>query len=267
MKFTYITLSLFLLIGTSCEKVIDVDLKDASPELVIEAVILEGENDFTVKVSRTAPYFDNTPAEKIDNAKVSLKFNGETIDVPNVGRGEYITPLNAKVNTAFLLEVEVDGKSYSATTTLIEKVAIDNVYYEYEEAFGPREAGYTVYVKYSDPSNSTNFYRLTHFLNGEYQNTSKDLQVFDDSKTNGNQVKTPIRGKTFEKGDVIELQLIHFDEASYDYFNSLGDIINTGGGPNGGSAAPGNPLSNWSNNALGYFSAYSMDIASIIISE
>ncbi|WP_170178355.1 DUF4249 domain-containing protein [Flammeovirga pectinis] len=266
MKFTYITLSLFLLIGTSCEKVIDIDLKDASPELVIEAVIYKGENDFTVKVSRTAPYFDNTPTEKIDNAKVSLKFEGETLDIPNVGRGEYITFLNAKVNTAFLLEVEVDGKSYSATTDLIEKVAIDSVYYEYQEAFGPREAGYTVFVQFTDPA-ATNFYRLTHSLNGVYQNGNNDLQVMEDSKINGNKTHFPIRGKIFEVGDKIDVQFIHFDEASYDYFNSLADIINTGGGPNGGSAAPGNPLSNWSNNALGYFSAYSYDTASIIIVE
>lgn len=264
MKITYITVILFLLIATSCEKVIDVDLKDASPELVIEAVIYEGENDFTVKVSRTAPYFENEPTEKIDNATVTLKYDDAVVDVPNIKSGEYIIPLNAKVNTSFSLEIEVDDKHYSASTTLIEKVAIDSIYYEYQEAFGPRDAGYIVFVQFTDPV-VTNFYRVTHFLNGTYQNSNADLQLIEDSKINGNQVHFPLRRKVFEMGDSIDVQLIHFDEASYDYFNSLSDIINTGGGPSGGSAAPGNPLSNWSNNALGYFSAYSMDTASITI--
>ncbi|NLR94477.1 DUF4249 domain-containing protein [Flammeovirga agarivorans] len=267
MKYINLILLSFLLWSTSCEKVIDIELNDATPQVVIEAVILEGEHDFTVKVSRTAPYFDNTPSEKIENAVITLKYDDQIQDIPHIGEGEYQFPLDAKVDTEFALEVDVDGTVYTASTTLIEKIAIDSIYYEYEEGFGPREAGYIVYIKYTDPAAYSNFYRITHSLNGIYQNTSKDLQVFDDSKTNGNQVKVPVRSKTFELGDVVHLQLIHFDEPSYDYFNSLDDIISSGGGPRGGSAAPGNPLSNWSNNALGYFSAYSSDTANITITE
>jgi len=32
-----------------------------------------------------------------------------------------------------------------------------------------------------------------------------------------------------------------------------------------GGAAPGNPLSNWSNNALGYFSAYTADKGEVVV--
>ncbi|NME66996.1 DUF4249 domain-containing protein [Flammeovirga aprica] len=250
---------------TACEKVIDVDLKDAAPRIVIEAVLMEGENDFEVKISKTAPYFDNSPSEKIDNASITLKYNDQTIDVPSKGNGSYSVPVNAVINTEYHLEVNVDNEVYNASTTMLDKVAIDTIYSEYEEGFGPRESGYYVYIKYTDPGDVENFYRLTHDLNGEYQNTENDLRVFNDLRNNGNQPKTSLGFKVFEIGDVVDVKLIHFDEPSYDYFNSLNDIIGGGGGPSGGSAAPGNPLSNWSNNALGYFSAYNYDSASITV--
>ncbi|KXX68464.1 DUF4249 domain-containing protein [Flammeovirga sp. SJP92] len=252
---------------TACEKVIDVDLKDAAPSIVIEAVLMEGENDFVVKISKTAPYFDNSPSEKIDHANVTLKFNDEEIDIPNSGNGIYSLPVNALINTEYHLEVNVDNETYNASTTMLDKVMIDTIYSEFEEGFGPRESGYYVYIKYTDPGDVENFYRLTHSLNGEYQNTESDLRVFNDLRNNGNQPKTSLGFKVFEEGDVVDVNLIHFDESSYDYFSSLNDIIGGNGGPSGGAAAPGNPLSNWSNNALGYFSAYNYDTATIIIGE
>lgn len=253
------------LLVTACEKVIDVELNDADPKIVIEAVLMEGENDFEVKISRTAPYFDNSPSEKIDDASITLKYGGETINVPSIGNGSYSVPVNAIINTEYHLEVNVDNEVYNASTTMLDKIAIDTIYYEYEEGFGPRESGYYVYIKYTDPGDEENFYRITYDLNGEYQNSEKSLKVFNDLRSNGNQPKESLGSKFFEEGDEVKVRLIHFDEPSYDYFNSLNDIIGGGGGPSGGAAAPGNPLSNWSNNALGYFSAYNYDSASITI--
>ncbi|MBD0401617.1 DUF4249 domain-containing protein [Flammeovirga sp. EKP202] len=253
---------------TACEKVIDVDLKDATPKIVIEAVLMKGENVFEVKISKTAPYFDNSPSEKIDNADVTLTYLDRSVTIPNTGNGSYTLPINAIINTEYHLEVNVEDEVYNASTTMLDKVLIDSIYSEYEEGFGPRESGYYVYVKYTDPGDIENFYRLTHDVNGEYQNTEDDLRVFNDVRNNGNQPRVSLGFKVFEEGDVVDVKLIHFDEASYDYFSSLNDIIGgSGGGPSGGAAAPGNPLSNWSNDALGYFSAYNYDSASIIIGQ
>ena len=93
------------------------------------------------------------------------------------------------------------------------------------------------------------------------------MQVLNDNRNDGNQVRTSLMMKTFQSGDLVEIELIHFDEASYNYFSTLGDIIGSSRGPNSGSAAPGNPISNWTNGALGYFSAYSADVAEIVIGQ
>lgn len=265
LKYLVTFLSIALL-ASSCEKVIDVDLIDEDPELVIEAVLKEGKHEFVVSISKTAPYFDNTPSEKIDNAKVLLKIgNGNIIDIPSLGNGTYADTITAADNTEFQLEVDVDGVVYIASSYLPETVAIDSIYAVFEEGFGPRESGYQVYLEYTDPANVSNFYRLLHSLNGEYQNTASDLQILNDNRNDGNQVRIPLMMKTFQKGDLVEVELIHFDEASFDYYSSLGDIIGGGMGSNNGSAAPGNPISNWSNGALGYFSTMSSDTTKIVV--
>lgn len=265
LKYIITLLSITLLIS-SCEKVIDVDLKDAEAELVIEAVLQEGKNEFVVSISKTAPYFDNTQSEIIDDAMVTLKIGNETIvDIPSIGNGHYANTITATTDTEYQLEVELDGLIYTANSYLPEVVLIDSVYAVFEEGFGPRESGYTVYVKYTDPAVVSNYYRLQHSLNGAYQNKAEDLQVMNDNRNDGNQVRIPLMMKTFQKGDLVKIELIHFDEGSYDYFNSLGDIIGSGRGPNSGSAAPGNPISNWTNGALGYFSSISSDTSSLVI--
>jgi len=252
----------------SCEKVIDVDLEESEPKIVIEAVLQEGENGFVVSISKTAHYFDNQPLEKIDNATVMLTDSrNNAYDIPNTSNGEYGLTINASINTEYYLKVNIDGTEYIATSYLSEKVAIDSVYNVFAESVGPRESGYTVFFKYSDPANVPNYYRVTHALNGEYQNKAEDLQVLNDNSNDGNQARFPIMMKTFQKGDTVKISLIHFDESSYDYFSSLGDIMGGAMGPNSGSAAPGNPISNWSNNALGYFSAFSADTTSIIVGQ
>jgi hypothetical protein len=51
------------------------------------------------------------------------------------------------------------------------------------------------------------------------------------------------------------------DENAFLYFTTFRDMANT----NPGSPAPANPISNFSNGALGYFSAWSFEEKEIII--
>ncbi len=268
-KIIYSTIiSLLIMSQYACEKVIDVDLDEADQELVIEALLEEGLHNFQVIISKTAPYFDNQPTEKIDNATVTLSDGGDnTYAIPNINDGTYEALIHAEANKTYTLRVELDGNEYTAESYLPGQVQLDTVYAEYEEGFGPQDEGYVVYFKYTDPANTDNYYRVRHYLNDELQNTGEDMQIFNDNLNDGNTVRYPLFLKTFDFEDTVAVELIHFDEASYDYFNSLADISGASTGPNSGSAAPGNPISNWTGNILGYFSAYSNDSLTLIITE
>lgn len=259
------TLVLFL---SACEKVIEVDLEEAQSQVVIEANLQAEDNIITVNISNTAPYFESGNTNKIENATVSLiNSANETISLNHIENGEYNASITPIYGAEYTLRVVYNGETYEANSILPNQVQIDSAFSQYQEAFGPSEAGYQVFLRYSDPANENNYYRLRHYLNNELQNTTADLQMLNDNFNDGNRVQTQLFLKTFDPGDVVNVELIHFDESSYDYFSSLSDIVGSNNGPNSGSAAPGNPISNWTNNALGYFSCSTSSFYSVVVEE
>ena len=252
----------------SCEKVIEVDLEEADERLVIEAALRHGEQPFEVLISYTTPYFGDDPVMTVPDARVTLTAdNGLNLEVPHAVNGSYRAIVDAEAGVNYTLTVELDGTEYSATSYLPEPVQLSQVYYAEapDNAFSDGE--YNVYLRYADPGDAENFYRVIHSINGVPQTGGEDLQLLNDNLNNGNEARIPIFGRFFDPGDVVDIELIHFDEASYDYFNSLADIVGSQQGPTGGTAAPGNPESNWSGNILGYFSAYSLDSMSVVLPE
>jgi hypothetical protein len=61
-------------------------------------------------------------------------------------------------------------------------------------------------------------------------------------------------------GDYVTVALQSIDKGVYEYFRTLNQANNSGQ-----SATPANPVSNFSNGALGYFSAYAVKVKSIFI--
>ena len=65
---------LFILFAwTACEKVIDVDLNEATPAVVIEGNLVYNERNLQVKISRTGSYFGDEPLNKVSGAEVYLE--------------------------------------------------------------------------------------------------------------------------------------------------------------------------------------------------
>lgn len=257
---------LFITLLVSCEKVIEIDLKESEKQIVIEANLESGMHDFSVYISKTAPYFESKIPETMESAKVTLTDDeNNSFNIPHIGNGTYTAEITGEPLHTYNLSVEIEGVEYHASSYLPELVKIDSVYSIYEEAFGPRESGHIAYFRYTDPANVPNYYRALHYLNGELENSPEDLFVMDDELNDGNSPQVPFFMKVFQSGDTVRVELIHFDEASYDYFYTLSEIIGSDGGPSNGLAAPSNPTTNWSGGILGYFSAYSSDTLSTII--
>ena len=97
----------------------------------------------------------------------------------------------------------------------------------------------------------------------KYIDETDNFIIFDDRLINGQHIEVTLRGNIFEIGDTVSIQLISLAAAVYEYYNTFQELINV----NPGSAAPANPTSNISNGALGYFSAWSSDIKTVVIEE
>ncbi|HKL32845.1 MAG TPA: DUF4249 domain-containing protein [Tangfeifania sp.] len=256
-------LFLFLLFG--CEKVIDVDLNEANPEMVIEGNLSYEKGALVVKISKTASYFESGAGEKVNNAGVFLEHHtGEMIEINETAPGIYEKDrLMIQPGNLYKLRVDVDGEVYTAESFLHDPVKIDSLGYSYSNGNNFFDSGYRVRLYFSDPVGEANYYRIKVSKNGKLENEVGDLIVFDDSAIDGKIIEVTLRGQPFNAGDRARVQLISLDKHAYEYLSTLRDLANT----NPGSPAPANPISNFSNGALGYFSAWSHDSKDILIEK
>ncbi|MFW5773387.1 MAG: DUF4249 domain-containing protein [Tangfeifania sp.] len=256
-------LFLFSLFG--CEKVIDVDLNEANPEVVIEGNLSYEEGALKVKVSKTTSYFESGSGEKVNNAGVFLEHHtGQLIEINETAPGIYREDrLLIQPGNLYKLRVDVGGEVYTAESFLHEPVKIDSLSYTHYTGNNFFDGGYRVKLYFADPTGETNYYRSKVSKNGKLENEVSDLIVFDDSALDGKIIEVTLRGQPFNAGDTAKVQLISLDKHAYEYLSTLRDLANT----NPGSPAPANPISNFSNGALGYFSAWSHDSKDILIEK
>ncbi len=249
----------------ACESVIEIDLDESETRLVIEGILSEDDQQLTVMITETASYFDPAEVIRVGGAEIELvDQHGNRWAVEEKEQGVYMVKVDQLDYQMYELVVNVQGQEYRAKSELLPAIPIAEVYGEYQEGFGPIEAGYLIYVRYQDPAEVENRYRIRYYIDEELQNASDDFVVFNDDRNDGQLVNMTMVRKTFEEGVKMKVELIHFDAPSFAYFSTLGNIIGGGMGP-GGGATPANPTSNWSNNALGYFSAQSRDVVNFTV--
>ena len=251
---------------SNCEKVIDVDLNDASPSVVIEATLSNVNNHAQVLISKTGSYFGSGPAQAVSNAMVLLEDNaGRKIQFTEVQDGKYqsVRKFNVIPGRNYKITVTSEGETYEAESFLNYFVEIESLVSYYKEGQSFSKSGYNVNLYFRDPELINNYYRLKIYVNDEKEEVDKDFIVFDDENINGQYIELRIQRNIFDLGDRVTFELISLDKGAFEYFNSLQELISV----NPGSTAPANPISNFSNGALGYFSAFSFDRKTIVIEE
>lgn len=252
-----------VVLASSCQKVIDVDLNEANENVVIEANYMAENDRVEVIVTKTSNFFNQDPSPKVSDAVVTITDqNGASTVVPHVSGGLYrLTQYAPTYDSRYTITVVVDGQTYTASSNLATPVQIDPITYFFIDGFFGADPGYVTYLNYQDPANTTDFYQVIITENGVTYDDLDDFIPQDDALTNGNYVQRPLFfGELNQIGDTIAYEFRTVDEAPYEYAIQAADIA---GGSN--SAAPGNPITNWDNGALGYFSAYGVSRDTVII--
>ena len=257
-------LFLFLLF-IGCEKVLEVDLNEANPEVVIEANLSNSTKFAEVKLSKTGSYFGDIPIEKISNAIVEIEDEfGSKFVFKEVEKGVYLTDkILPEEESTYTLSVDIEGQKYESTSKLNTLVKIDSLLYEYDEGFAFLEEGYILKLYFTDPVNRKKYYRIKIFKQDSILYEYEDIIVFDDRLIDGQAIEISLRETIFEVNDTVSVEFITLDKGAYEYYKTFYELINV----NPGSAAPANPTSNISNGALGFFSAWSSDKDTVIIKE
>ncbi len=248
----------------SCEKVIDLDIDDSEKKVVIEAELKAGTHLFEVLLSESTFYNETFLSTPLENAIITLEDNqGLSTLIPYIANGKYQETITAEAGKTYTLTVSINGEQYTASSSMPAAQPIQNLTSIYEDFSFDGSTGYIVKCHFQDPLATTDFYRIRHTINQVQQNQPRDYVFFNDELVNGLLVSRTVSRELISPGDTVLVELIHLDEAGFDFISTLGDII--GSSPTGGSAAPGNPITNWSNDAIGAFNAYNIDTMSIVI--
>ncbi|MEL0457559.1 DUF4249 domain-containing protein [Flavobacteriaceae bacterium SZ-1-7] len=209
-------LSMFFM--SSCEDVIDVDLKNTAPKLVIDASInwIKGTDGNTQKIrlSLTAPYFDNdippaTGATVIVTDSNSNSYNFVEDGNSGIYQTENFIPL---LNATYNLNINYKNEIYTSTTVLTPVAPIELVEQKNEGGFGGNETEIKAF--YTDPANVKNFYLFEFVV---LKNNNIALEVYEDKFTDGNQIFGFFSDENIETGDELVIRNSGITERAFNY--------------------------------------------------
>lgn len=259
-----ILISVVTLSIVSCEDVIDVELNSTEPRIVIEGKIGERGSQYSVTISKTGDYFEPSTFPRVSGAfvKIYCEYGNQGTLFEQEELGLYMNSSFRSLPGRFRrLRVEVDGEVYTATSTMPYPIGISRLAYEYNEGGGFYDEGYVLFCYFNDPVGRDDYCRLVVERNGE---DIDDYKMYDGKWSDGKEVRFDWGG--FDLGDELVVKLFTLDEPVYDYFVTLANVVASDVSSESGSS-PANPNSNLSNGALGYFSAYTVRKAIIVIEE
>ena len=249
------------LLLTSCEDVIDVDLNDAPPRLVIEASINTrvetGNVTGFVKLTTTAPFFDDD-IPTVANAIVEITDeNGIVSPFTHSENGLYFGDFSPEENTDYKLQVFYNNEIYTATTSLISTVPLEYVEQRDDGGFTGDQIELKAY--FTDPAGEKNFYFYTATSErGVLRDVTND-EFFD-----GNLIFGLYMADDLTSGDWVQFFLYGTTEEFYNYMFILLQQTGNGSGPFETQPATvrGNIINetNPENYPLGYFRLSEMSI-------
>lgn len=259
-----------LLVFSSCEEVIEIDLNSSNPRMVVEGNI-NLDSIAKIRLSYTTDYFHNEDPVLIDNAIVVLSDDrGNVEQLSHYGMGYYYSyKIRGMENTEYELSITVEDEEYVGETRLFPEPDIASIYYGESFFQAPTAPGdtfrtnYNITINILDDPDEENYYLLNFSRNnGGYQ--AFYLTTSDDFVSEQGFISFTTFMFEFNLGDTVGINVQSIDQDSYWFLNEMNDAI--GVGPSAMST-PYNPHSNFGEGVLGYFMARSQRDTVIYIRE
>lgn len=262
-----IFLLLIIIFFTGCEEVVQPDLDETEPRLVIEASLYwvkesEGNNQ-QIRLTKTAPFYQeiNPPVEQAEIKVISEE--GEEFDFEHSSDGFYYnSTFKPVLGREYSLEIEYNEEFYSATEKLIPVTDIDYVEQNNTGGFSGDEIEIKAF--YTDPSGEENYYLFI------FRNNKTSMEIYEDQFTDGNQIFGYFSNEDIKPGDKIEIEMYGISRAYYNYLFILRSQIGGGGGgpfETRPATVKGNIVNqdNPNNYPFGYFQLSEVDTTTYIV--
>jgi len=259
-----IRIAIITILFTSCEKTVDLKYKSNSSKIIIEGNINNDPGPYFIKITKSISLTNTGSYPTIDNAIVTISDNaGNNETLIAQGNGLYRTStLTGVSGRTYTLTVNAEGQSYAAQSTMPHQVRFDSVKAE-KTTFGG-DVEYNIIPVYTDPVAKGNNYRFELIINNKLLR-KQFLQ--NDDVTNG--ITNTERLEEIDDydlepkpGDSLSIKMQCIDAKVYLYYKTLALIGDDGPG---GGTTPNNPPNNFTNGALGIFSAHTTQTRKITL--
>lgn len=259
---------LALILFPGCQKIINVDLNEASPNIVIEGLITDKTGPYVITISKSGSYFNQPELVLVSAARVTIADDLGKIDtLKETQPGFYLTSkIRGNPGRTYTLKVISEDMEYTGSSTMQSHVKIDSVnltksILQHFDFGGDNRNELQVDLNcyFRDPPEK-NFYRLKVFINDSAR--VDDYRLYDDQYTNGMEIG--LRAAHARAGSTYRLELYSLDSKTFEYYRTLEDLLNNN--PIFGST-PANPNTNLSNGALGYFGTGAYSSKTILITD
>lgn len=242
------------ILSISCQDVIELDLNNADPRLVVDARIerdATGNTTTRVLLTRTAGFYDQE-VTYVNNATVVITDQaGSSYPLSLTDFGTYTTnDITAGLNSRYTLQIIDGGETYVATQDFVNTVPYTRV--EQESVNGlPDVTKITGF--FNDPAGEENYYLFEYLDEFNFE-----LDIIDDEFTDGNEAITVFFMEDLPVGTEINLKIKGLDRRGFTFYDTLiQQTADGGGGPFDTQPATvrGNIINttNTQNFALGYF--------------
>ena len=282
IHFLYIVSAIFIFAACDLEQEIDIDLPDFERGVAVECYLEPGK-PFRLLMTNAEAYFAPLPPLDetffdvlfVDSAEVTITHQGVTYRLQNgfsfdIQQGKffnYVAPeiVPTDYNTEFDLNIVTkDGKTITATTTILEPIPIDSVVVEFEDE--PRND--TLFARtltyFNDLPDQRNFFRrMVHVGSLDsipLQDFSTDDRFVQDRVVFGTQFE-------FSAGDTVFNTIFHLNEDYYNFIESTQNAVNGNFNPFGQPSPIISNLESDAENIIGIFTGLSYDRVMSIIEE
>ena len=251
-----------LLMFSSCEKVINVEIESVEKKYVIEGQITDNINSARVNLSQTIDISDPNKFTGIEDAVVSISENNKApVRLIHSGGGVYRANVRGLPGNTYRLTVSVNNQTFTSTSVMPKKVRFDTLYVTERTFLGKLRKLAT--VEFTDPPGQSNAYRFIQYIDGRKENT---IFILDDNLIDGRKVVYDImifgdRDYTLKSEDQLRVEMRCIDIPTYRFWYSLTQAALG----QSQSASPGNPVSNIEGGAIGNFSAQTFEAKNIVV--
>jgi len=292
MKRSLLFVVVFAFVWAGCEKQVSFQLDNSERLVVVDATIEDGHSPMVI-LSRSFDYFSKITPELLFNSFVhgadvtisdgitSNKLKEYSYPIFGGANVYYYTvdstignPFRGQLNKSYSLDIRVDGKQYTATTTIPALAkTIDSVWWR-KPAYGSDSTRVIVMTRVIDPPGLGNYIRyFTSVGKGPF--LPGFTSVYDDEIIDGSTYDIEVEKGVdrnaeidledysfFHRGDTVTVKFCNIDKATFDFWRTMEYSYSSIGNP---FSSPTKVLSNIKGGALGYFGGYAVQYKSLII--